>query len=256
MRFARLLWPIVGALVIWLAVLAMRGGAGANAKWMVAGAQVSSACLGMIACVMALRGAHLQSERARTAWMIVAASGIFFLFSCFANAAATRAGASVSFVDVVGMLGQPLLFGGLLLLAWRGEARELARLLFDSLIVALSIWVLSRVPFGNSAPILSSTKEFCIVGRDLGRGSVVLRADGERRFRRKSRIQTFRVAVWRRGGTWPERAVGVVVAVQKSGFWNSMAAGSGLSAAWNGGAVSFAGAGFVRRSRTCSQVGW
>lgn len=109
-------------------------------------AQMLAAGLGGAGCFMALAQAgNRWLGRSRAAWSAIGCSAIAFAAGWLVYALTARHGV-VPFpgpADFLWVIQQPLLWSGLLLLAWRGRSLGMMRLLIDTLIVVLSAVVLS-----------------------------------------------------------------------------------------------------------------
>ena len=132
---------IVGALLCALVFL------GRNNALISAGvALAATAFTGAIYALWALRRAgNRWSGRVRAAWICIALSGASFGVGCLLKLPNDPAEVSivVTASDVFWILQNPLLWCGLLLLAWRGQRLDMVRLLTDTLIVVLAAFVLS-----------------------------------------------------------------------------------------------------------------
>jgi diguanylate cyclase (GGDEF)-like protein len=105
--------------------------------------QLSAAGIGAAACFSAFHMARKRwLMRVRIAWACIGASAAFCALG-WGLFALTRTRGEASPADIGWVIQQPLLWGGLFLLAWRGRSLGMMRLLTDTLIVVLSAVVLS-----------------------------------------------------------------------------------------------------------------
>lgn len=105
--------------------------------------------------------------RARIGWGAILASCVLYCLACLVSSWLSLKGVeahSPSLVDWLRVVEQPLLWGGLFLLAWRGQSLGLMRLLADTMIVLLAalvlLWslVLEDRFFSDSASISAFSK--------------------------------------------------------------------------------------------------
>ena len=132
---------IVGALLCALIVLGRN-----NALISASVALATTAFTGAVYALWALqRAGNHWNARVRAAWICIALSGVSFGVGCLLKLPNDPAEVSivVTASDVFWILQNPLLWCGLLLLAWRGQHLNMVRLLTDTLIVVLAAFVLS-----------------------------------------------------------------------------------------------------------------
>ena len=139
--------PLIVASVL-LGALAL--GARSGTQHLLILAQTGAAWLGAAYAVWALRQSGARSNwngRLRAAWTCIALSGFAlgagYLLQLPRLPLSASARDSVSLSDAFWIVQQPLLWIGLLLLAWRGQRLSMVRMLTDTLIVVLAALVLS-----------------------------------------------------------------------------------------------------------------